>query len=255
MPSALYTIAYKPTSSVVALCSFEKREISDAAAAAQLLGELVGVGLPVPMSRAGAAIEIAASELGCDLVTDPSPQDLQAILANPYRYRVNSAPTEAATTTPGDGKEKVLIAADVIGVSSVELIPGAPSGPTAHVVVTLTGNVTFPATARLLFDDRQPMVLQTSLEEKGLAVSHELVFELVDIEVEPEEEHDVMFLMEGAPVVARTLTARGPESDAAAPAARTVLRKRTPKPETKAPRKLRRTARRKRPRKAIKARR
>ena len=254
MPSALYTIAYKPTKSVVALCSFEKRELSDAAAADQLLTELVGAGLPVPLSGSAPAIEIAASELGCDLVADPATADFQGLLANPYRYRVNIDPEEAnATTTPGDGKEKFLITAAAIGVSSIELIIGSPSSSTAHVVVTLTGAVTFPATARLLFDDRGPMVVQTTLEEKGITVSRVLVFQRVDAEIKAGEEHHVMFFMEGAPVVARTLNALDP-SDATEVAPRAVLRRRSPKPETKAPRKLRRPVRRKRPRKAIKAR-
>jgi hypothetical protein len=249
MPSALYTIAYKPTSSVVALCSLEKKPLSDAAAAEQLLTTLIGDKLPVLTAGSTAAIEIAASELGCDLVKDPSARELEAIVADPYRFRVSIDPNGTTPTTPGDGKEKFLIAAQVNTVSAIELFAGSPDGPTAQVVVTLTTNPDAGVTTRLLFDDRVPMLRQTSLEQDGRTVSTQIAFDLVDAAIDEGSEHGVMFLMEGTPVVARKVKADpSPSSEAPSVAPRAVLRKKPAKPEVKAPRKLRRTARKRRSR-------
>src|SRR3954464_6166065 len=98
MSSALYTISYKPTCSVVALCSFEKKNLVDQAAWDQFLTTLIGAKLPISISSHDAAIEIAASDLGGDLVKPLAPLDLEAVLMDPYSYRVSVDP--AGVTTP-----------------------------------------------------------------------------------------------------------------------------------------------------------
>jgi hypothetical protein len=245
MPSALYTISYKPTCGVVALCSFEKKLLPDQAARDQLLSTLIGTRLPILMSGNTATLEIAASELGCDLVPDPLPQELEDILANPYRFRVSIDPDGTAPTVPGDDHEKLLIATRRTAVQTIELFSGAPTDePAAQVVVTLGSEPDAGITARLLFEGRVPLLRQTRVTEDGRTVSRQLVFELVDTTVVTGQEYGAMFLMQDAPIVARMLKAVDrPSIESTAIASKAELRKRPSKPETKAPKQLRRTVR------------
>src|SRR5262249_28535266 len=47
MPAALYGVSFKKTAHLLAIASFEKRELPDATAATQLLQDLVGQGLVI----------------------------------------------------------------------------------------------------------------------------------------------------------------------------------------------------------------
>src|SRR5690242_10713905 len=146
MPSALYAISHKATRSLLALCSFEKRDLVDSAAWDQLLASLVGARLPISISG-GAPIEIDASELGCDLVTNLSPLELEPVLADPYAYRVSVDPA-GAVVQPGDGKEKALKSAGKYRVTAIALTAGTEQS----VTVTLKAAPLTNLTAQLLLE-------------------------------------------------------------------------------------------------------
>src|SRR5512147_2925575 len=148
MPSALYTISFKATRGVVALCSCEKKNLVDPAAWEQFRTTLIGASLPISMSGSGAALEIAASELGCDLVRDLPALELASVLADPYRYCVSLDPAGPTPAQPGDGKEKVLAVADTNAVTTIEVVAGAQP----QVKVTLAREPPKGLTTHLLFD-------------------------------------------------------------------------------------------------------
>jgi len=200
MPSALYAISYRPTCSVVALCSFENQDLVDPAAWDQLLAALVGAALPISMSTSGAALEIAASELGCDLVKDPSRQDFETALAEPYRFRVTLDPEPPTLPILGDGKEKVLRKANKNAVKAIALVDGTP----AQVKVTLATAPPDGVAARLVFEGRDPVSKEPSRDP----ASKDLVFTLpADVSINPSASYGVVFFMEGTPVEARSVKA------------------------------------------------
>ena len=199
MPSALYAISYRPTCSVVALCSFEKQDLVGPAAWDQLLAALVGAALPLSMSTSGATIEIVASDLGCDLVKQPSRQDFEAALAEPYRYRVSLDPETPTLPILGDGKEKVLRKANRNAVKSIALIDGV----SAQVKVTLASPPPDGFIARLIFEGRDP-----ATASRETSTSRDLLFTLPsDVTITASASYGVLFLLDGAPVEARSVKA------------------------------------------------
>ena len=223
MPAALYAISYRPTASLVALCSFEQQDLADEPAWARLLTMLVGARLPISLSTGGAPIELATNELACDLVQTPSRQDLEAVLAEPYRFRVSVDPDAPGLPPLGDGKEKVLRKANRFAVGSIALIV-APPAP-ARVKVMLSNAPPDGVNARLLFEGRPPATRDPQAARDGTAPT-DLFFTLPsDVTITPGASYGMVFLMEGAPVEARSVRApditastAGPPPTAPAPA-------------------------------------
>jgi len=209
MSSALYAISYTPTSSVIALCRLEKQTLVDQAAWDQLRAALVGQRLPISISTSAPTVELAlpAGELGCDLVNDLSPLDLEPVLAEPFRYRVVVDP--AGPTVAGDGKPKLLGKADVHSVSSITLTP-ASDGARAKVTVTLRDKANV-AGARLVFEGRAPISSEPRPPTEPL--SDEVVFRLpAGVAIVEGTSYAVMFLMEDTATEARLVRpSQGPE--------------------------------------------
>ena len=208
MPSALYAISYKSTASVIALCRFEQQTLVDQAASDRLLAALVGPRLPISMSTSNPAVELTlpASELGCDLVNDLSPLDLEPMLAEPFRYRVTGP---GGQTVPGDGNPKVLTIADTHKVDSITLTPGA-GGARAQVTVTLEeDDKADMAGARLVFEGRPPISPEPRSASEPV-LSNKAEFRLpAGVAIDKQHSYAVMFLLEGAAVEARLVQPQG----------------------------------------------
>lgn len=203
MPSALYAISNKSTAGVIALCSLEEQELPDPAAWNRLLATLVGPRLPISLSTNGGSFELPATELGCDLVRPPSQQELEAVLAEPYKYRVIVEPDEGAPVRPGDGKEKVLQRATSNAVQAIALMPGRDG--LAQVRVTLASPPPEGAEVRLWFEGALAMRVPAP---RGAAVSADLFFTLGnDVTINVGASYGVMVFMAGAPIEARSVRA------------------------------------------------
>lgn len=215
MPSGLYTISFKATRGVVALCSLDKKHLADQAAWDQLRTALVGARFPISMAGGGAPLEIAASRLGCDLVRDLPALELASVLADPYRYRVSLEPAGPTPAEPGDGKEKILAPADTNAVETIELIASAEP----RVQVTLAREPPRGLTGYLLFEGQEPLAKPTEPASKDAAgASNVLVFDLpLGLTITAGTAYAVMVFLEGAPIEARKVTAAGTRKAPAAP--------------------------------------
>ena len=218
MPSALYAISYRPTASVVALCSLEKQDLPDKAAWDRLLATLIGPRLPISLLTSGAPIEIPAYLLGCDLVRPPSQQELEAALAEPYRFQVGLEQEGPTVPELGDGKEKILKPATRYSVASIGFrnTPGEPIG----IKVTLSSQLDGETSANLWFDGRglaQREATATLTAAATPAPTRDLTFALgPNVTLTPGASYGVVLFLAGAPVEARPV--RFPAASSSHPA-------------------------------------
>lgn len=213
MPSALYAISYRPTASVVAVCSLEQQELPDRPSWLALLETLVGTGLPISLPTRTGSFEIPVHELGCDLVRPPSQKDLEDVLAEPYQFRVTLDPGGAGTVQPGDGQEKVLRRAGENAVQSIAL--NVKNGAPPQVQVTLASRALEGIEARLLFEGEPAPRVPSATRD---ATVSDLCFTPSNVTITPGATYGVMFFMAGVPVEARSV--RAPDrAETPAPAA------------------------------------
>jgi hypothetical protein len=150
MPATLYAISFQPTASVLAVCSFEKQNLADAAAWQQLRDALVGDALPINLGAAP-KFKVPASFLAVDAIPTVLPSD--DVVLNPYLHQVSLlSPTDAVV--PGDGKDKILksTGADNIDNSGGAGITHDDAAKTITIKFT-----TVPSVAWLVYESELPV--------------------------------------------------------------------------------------------------
>jgi hypothetical protein len=184
MPEALYAITFKKTGNVLAVCSFEKRSPADPPAWDQLLQDLVGDRLTIPVTS-GTPIQIARDHLAVDEITGP-PQPLD-VLANVYGHQLDLA----AGAQPGDGKPKDL-AANAKTVTSFAL------AQVGTLTVKLSGPEGLaPAKAWLLFEGASdPIPTMT------VASQDTFTFTISSVTLAQNSSYGFVFIKDGVPVTA-----------------------------------------------------
>ncbi|MGE5186601.1 MAG: hypothetical protein ACM31C_31310 [Acidobacteriota bacterium] len=111
MPSALYTLSYQDTGSILSFCVLEKQTLADAAAVKAFRDQLVGNTFLIRLSTSPTSpgIQIQATDLALDEI-DIEPQLIPAFVRDP-NAKVLDLPDSNAIK-PGDGKPKQLKAAE-----------------------------------------------------------------------------------------------------------------------------------------------
>jgi hypothetical protein len=146
MSAAFYTISFKATSNVLAVCSFEKQAPADQAAWDKLRDALVGSKLPIRLATPP-MFEIAASLLAVDALSGTPDAELTT---NPYLFQLSLA--SADPVVAGDGKDKLVKKAADNAYDSV-----AGDNGTKTVTVKLLYPSTPDVPAWLLYEGQSPV--------------------------------------------------------------------------------------------------
>jgi hypothetical protein len=186
MPAALYGVSFKKTAHLIAIASFEKRELPDAAAAQQLLEDLVGKSLVIS-AWLRSPIKVDLDQLAADPISgQASPPDK---IANVYGYQV-----QAGSGALGDGTEKDLALATGNTVSKFTL------DSSAMLTVTLSAADPILHDAWVLFEGATAPI-------KGSSVANQTSFKIpIPLPVSPTLSYGFLFLMDGIPATSAYVT-------------------------------------------------
>jgi hypothetical protein len=188
MPPALYAISFKRTGHVLAICSFEKQSLANAAAAQALLEKLVVKHLVIAASS-GQEIRVGLDELVLDPVAGKAaPAD---VIANPWAYQV-----QGPAANFGDGNDKQLVPATTNTVDTVALVNGG------GLTVTLHSSDPIPHDAWVVFEGSPAPVAGTTLTN-GKTVT----MSITAVSVAANVSYGLLFLKDGVPATAAYVNA------------------------------------------------
>jgi hypothetical protein len=186
MPAALYGVSFKKTGHLLAICSFEKRELADSTAAQQLLEDLVGKSLVIS-AWLRSPIKVDLDQLAADpLRGQAAPPDK---IANVYGYQV-----QAGGGALGDGKEKDLALATGNTINKLELDANAILKVTLGVADSISHD------AWVLFEGAAAPIKGTSTAgQPTIKIS-------IPLPVSSTQSYGFLFLMDGIPATSAYVT-------------------------------------------------
>jgi hypothetical protein len=180
MSAKLYTIAFKPSDSVLAACTLEDRKLADdVARKAVAFRDLVGDELPITL--AGNPIKVPATDLVLDELDLGA--DGKAALGEPYGYQVNRAGAPALLHVTGITASNIQLKANV-----------------RKVLVTLPAVAVIAETVWLLLEGAGTLTGTTVINSATIEFGFTQPISVGD-------RRGLVFLRKGLPAAVRTLEA------------------------------------------------